>query len=302
MTALSCYTANLVEYLAHDDAQARWRLATAIRLAVWTDAPDGALVFSQHTRIDRDARGRELAYRGAGSWAQARAALADELAREGRVLAVADTAHLPWSPYPVDAHGPHWILLTGSDGDRWQVVDKFAALTMHGRQRPHTGQLTDDALRQAMTPIPRPPAGIAARDAHALGEPVELPPVTHYRWLAKTPVTARRPVDWSTDAVGTLRRIAERLTTDDAALADHVDDLWAAGVHQQFRLARFAERGLIDEGQARPVADAWTRLQRPLRFAVESARRGRPRPDLVATAFDRLVTATEQTSPALSKV
>jgi hypothetical protein len=70
-------------------------------------------------------------------------------------------------------------------------------------------------------------------------------------------------------------------------------------VHQQFRLGLFVERGLVTPEQARPVVAAWTKLQRPLRFAVESARRGKPRPDLVATAFDRLVAATE---PALSEV
>ncbi|TDP90598.1 hypothetical protein [Labedaea rhizosphaerae] len=299
MTALSCYTTNLVEYLLRENPGARWRLAEAIRLGVRPDPPGEGLVFSQHTRIDRDASGRELAYRGAASWAAARTALADELARHGRVLAVTDTAHLPWSPYPADAHGPHWILLLGRDRDRWHVVDRFAALTMHGRQRPHEGWLTDDELRLAMSPVPAP---LSARDAYALGERVELPPLTHYRWLAKVPATTQPVVHWSTTPVPTLRLVAERLVADEQALAEHVDDLWAAGVHQQFRLGLFVERGLVAPEQARPVVAAWTRLQRPLRFAVESARRGKPRPDLVATAFDRLVAATEATLPALSEV
>lgn len=294
MTALSCYTANLVEYLAWEDADAPWNLAEAIRLAVRTDVPGGALVFSQHARIDRDARGRELAYRGARSWEETRTALAAEVAEEHRMLAVADTAYLPWSPYPPDDHGPHWILLCGRGRDRWHVVDRFSALTMHGRQRPHEGRLTDDELRLAMTPIPEPSWSASTRDAHALGEEIALPPVTHYRWLTKAPAVSRPAGEWSADAVPTLRRIADRFLADGQALADQADDLWAAGVHQRFRLGLLVERSLMSEEQAQPVVDAWTKLHRPLRFAIQSARRGQPRPDLVAGAFDRLVAASAQ--------
>ena len=291
MTDLSCYTANLVEYLSRDDPGVRWRLAEAIRFRVRTDEPGGALAFSHHARVDRD-----LGYRSAESWVDTRAMLA----AEGRALVVTDTAHVPWSPYPAGVHGPHWILLLGRDGGRWHVVDRFSALTMYGRQRPHEGWLTDEQLRAAMTPMPSAPAAVVNRDAHALGQPVELPPATHYRWLVRVPAVPRPEEDWTAEGVPTLRRIAERFLASERALAEHADDLWAAGVHQRFRLGRLVERGLVGEEQARPLAQAWAKLPRSLRFAVESARRGRPRPDLVATAFDRLVVATEDMT-ALSR-
>jgi hypothetical protein len=283
MTALSCYTANLVEYLSGEDPGVPSRLAAAIRLAVRADEPGGALAFSHHARIDRGT----LGYRSAASWADTRA----QLSAAGRALVVTDTAYVPWSPYPPDAHGPHWILVLGGDGERWHVVDRFGALTMHGRQRPHEGWLTDEQLRRAMTPVPSASAAVTNRDAHALGERISLPPAAHYRWLARVPPVSLPAVEWL-EGVPALRRIATRLLASERALAEHVDDLWAAAVHQRFRLA-------LVEG-ARPLVEAWTKLPRSLRFAVESARRGRPRPDLVTTAFDRVIAATEDLT-ALSR-
>jgi hypothetical protein len=282
MTALSCYTANLVEYLSCEDPSVRSRLAEAIRLAVRVDEPGGALAFSHHTRIDGG-----LGYRSAESWAETRA----RLSAEGRVLVVTDTAYVPWSPYPPGAHGPHWILVR-RDGERWHVVDRFSALTMHGRQRPHEGWLTDEELRRAMTPMPPASAAVTNRDAHALGERISLPPPTHYRWLTRVPAAPLPAAEWL-DGVPALRRIAARLLAGERALAEHVDDLWAAAVHQQFRLELL---GLAGEA----LGEAWTKLPRSLRFAVESARRGRPRPDLVTTAFDRVIAATEDLT-ALSR-
>jgi hypothetical protein len=283
MTALSCYTANLVEYLSYEDRSARSRLAAAIRLAVRVDEPGGALAFSHHARIDRG-----LGYRSAESWADTRA----QLLAEDRALVVTDTAYVPWSPYPPDAHGPHWILVL-RDGERWHVVDRFSALTMHGRQRPHEGWLTDDELRRAMTPMPSASAAVTNRDAHALGERISLPPATHYRWLTRVPAAPLPAAEWL-DGVPALRRIAARLLASERALAEHVDDLWAAAVHQRFRLELL---GLAGEA----LGEAWTKLPRSLRFAVESARRGRPRPDLVTTAFDRVIAATEDLT-ALSRM
>ncbi|CAM3540756.1 hypothetical protein KIPE111705_13380 [Kibdelosporangium persicum] len=290
---LSCYTTNLAEYLSREVADLQWHIASAIRLGVRA-APGSRLVFSQHTRMDQDREDQELAYRASASWDVARELVAGELARSGQVLVVTDAAHLPWSPYPEDQHGPHWILVRARRNDTWLVVDRFSTMTMHGRQYPFEGWLTDAQLRRAMKPMPGLPVAVRNRDAHALGTRVPLPPDTSYRWLAKVPASAPSTEDWSVDALPTLRLLADRLTVDDEAVVDAVDDLWAAGVHQRFRLTAFTERGLTSVSLVEPVLAAWSKLARSLRFAAKSAQRGKPRPDLVVPAFDRLITATEK--------
>jgi hypothetical protein len=299
---LSCYTTNLAEYLSWEVTDIRWHIASAIRLGVRT-GPAARLVFSQHTRMDQHhgaGGGHELAYRGTASWDAAREALAEELAYSGQVLVVTDAAHLPWSPYPADQHGPHWILLRAQRNETWLVVDKFSTMTMYGRQHPFEGWLTDAQVQHAMTPMPGLSLAVRNRDAHALGARVPVPPATSYRWLARTTVSEPSNEDWSIETLPTLRLLADRLAVDDEAVIDAVDDLWAAGVHQQFRLATFTERGLAPGSLVEPVAVAWTKLARSLRFAAKSAQRGKPRPDLVVPAFDRLLTATEKLSPALA--
>ena len=290
---LSCYTANLVDHLSRDGVDATGRLAGSIRLAVRTDAPDAELLFSHHARIDRDDRHRRLAYRGAPGWAETEAALLAELEEHGRVLAVANTAHLPWAPVPPEGEAPHWILLVGRSG-AWQVVDRFAALLPHGEQHAHEGTLTGDELRRAMTPVSGPSAAVRNRDALALGERAELPSEGEFRWLTWESGTAPESSGaWVQDPVGALHRIAGVLAGSEQALAAHLDDVWAATRHHRFRLTVLAERGLVPAEPIGPVLDAWAELPRALRFALDSARRSRPRPSLVQKSFAHLIAATE---------
>src|SRR5690349_9885980 len=131
---LSCYTSNLVAYLAQvHGGEPGVALGHAVRLAVRTDLPDGALAFSQHHRIDR-VDGWELAYRGTAFWPAAKAELANEIETRGAVLAVANTRYLPWCPQFGKADVSHWILLCGKDSSCWQVKDHFAALLPDGEQ------------------------------------------------------------------------------------------------------------------------------------------------------------------------
>ncbi|WP_424186714.1 hypothetical protein ACOBQX_02485 [Actinokineospora sp. G85] len=295
---LSCYTANLVDYLAVEGADATGRLAGAIRLAVRTGPRDGAmaadLLFSQHERIDRDDPTRGLGYRGARDWAETESALLAELRSHGRVLAVANTARLPWAPTPPGGAAPHWILLRDRTRHGWQVVDRFAALLPHGEQHAHEGALTDDQLRLAMTPVSSPPAAVRNRDALALGERTEVPDGAAYRWLRWEPATASVPDDgWVDHPVEALTLVADVLAGSERALAAHLDDVWAATRHHRFRLTVLADRGLVPAEPLGPVLDAFAELPRALRFALDSARRGRPRPSLVRKTFAHLIAATE---------
>jgi hypothetical protein len=271
---LSCYTVNLIAHLSREDPAAEARLAAAVRLSVRLDAPGGGLAFSQHERI---APG--LGYRAHPDWAAARAALAAEFARRGGVLAVASTRHVPWSPGFGRADTPHWVRLAARDGDRWLVVDDFDALLPLGRQEPYRGWTDDAGLRALLTPLPALPAALHARDVYALGAAIEVPPPGAYRWLE---YGAGRPLaeegSWVHGTAAALAALRDRLATDPDALRAHAEDLWAAGRHHQYR-----------DPSGKRASAAWSELARAVRFAVQSAERGRPRPSLVRRAFDQVL-------------
>jgi hypothetical protein len=299
---LSCYTSNLVACLAHvQGGDPAVRLGAAVRLAVRTDLPDGVLAFSHHHRIDRH-DGRELAYRGTGTWPAARAELAREVDEEGAVLAVANARYLPWCPQYTKADVPHWILLRGQDSGCWQVADDFAALLPQGEQVPYEGELSDAELCGALTPPAELAREYVLRDVHALGTAVPLPPPSFYRWLAWQRCCPAQPVQgtWLDDLETVLGLLIDRFTDDPGALTRHTDDLWAAARHHRHRLAVEAAQGQAAQGQAaerqaaeeHPAAAAWRELPRSLRFAAESAARGRPRPGVIRAAFEALMKAT----------
>ncbi|WP_197287470.1 hypothetical protein [Streptomyces apocyni] len=285
---LSCYTTNLVSYLRPWIPDVDVRLAHAVRLSVRTDAPGGELAFSHHGRIDRTPDGQQLGYRGSGNWAYAKAALDRELALNGRVLACGNTRYLSWSPAFGLVDVPHWVLLERAAGGRWRLTDHFSALLPQGEQRPFAGTLDDDELRAALTPVGRQVPEYALRDTFALGEAVPVSSPMEYRWLVREPVTAAHPRrgTWVSEPLAVLSFLGERLSQDADALARNADDVWAAARHHQHRLAVLAEAGLLSPSIAAEAAASWGELPRSLRFAVVSGQRGRPRPGLVAKAFD----------------
>ncbi|MDG4820143.1 MULTISPECIES: hypothetical protein [unclassified Micromonospora] len=286
---LTCYTTNLVACLEPTDPAVRQRLADGVRLAVRTDLPDG-LAFSHHPRLDVDDRGYGLTYRSAPAWEPARAELRAELAEAGQVLACGDTYQLPWSPSYGRTHAPHWLLLREHDQGRWLVADHFAALTPAGWQDPYLGWLDDAQLSAALRPIADPAPEQVDRDRYALGTPVELPPVTHVRWLARHPDAATtREGTWIDEPGAALRHVAQTLLANGQLLARHIEDLWAASRHFRYRHGEHAAAGRIDPHAAQVACDAWEQLPRALRFAADSATRGRPRPGVLTQAFDQLI-------------
>ncbi|WP_410623412.1 hypothetical protein [Amycolatopsis sp. cmx-8-4] len=298
---LSCYTTNLVAYLEADDPGVKTRLAHAVRLAVRLDGGSGDLVFSQHARVDDSAAHDPLGYRGAPNWALAAGDLDAELTRSGRVLTVADTFHLPWSPAHETAHSPHWLLLLGRRDGHWLVGDHFCALTPLGAQEPFLGWLDDAALERALTPHGPWPAEIDNRDRHALGAAVEPVLADRFRWLARTAgeapaAPAAKPGDWTCVLPEVLGRISGVLTADETAAARYGDDLWAASRHYTYRLEVLAANGEICAEDAAAAAMSWGELPKVVRFAAESAARGRPRAGLLERTFDDLVRTNTKTT------
>ncbi|MER5720034.1 hypothetical protein [Streptomyces sp. NPDC002132] len=290
---LSCYTANLVAYLEPELPQVTDRLAEAVRLAVRTDHPSGRLAFSHHHRVDGTATPGRLVYRSAADWSAARAALYEEAERNGRVLAVANTRTVPWSPAYGTSTAAHWVLLEPAPGGpgTWLVTDRFAALLPEGEQHAYTGVVDDAALRVLLTPLGVLPAQYVLRDVHALGNASELPDPAHYRWLVRhaAPPTPPPVGRWLYRPLEVLEFVADRLGADPALLAAHADDLWAAARHQRLRLNFLARTGAVSPRAAEAAAASWGELPRSLRFAVTSAERGRPRPGVIAKAFADVV-------------
>ncbi|MEV4052074.1 hypothetical protein AB0J55_12905 [Amycolatopsis sp. NPDC049688] len=293
---LSCYTTNLVAYLEPGDPSVKTRLAHAVRLAVRSD--DCGLVFSQHTRVDDTGPPGPLGYRGAANWAEAAGHLEAELARSGRVLAVADTFRLPWSPAFETAHSPHWLLLLGRRDDRWLVADHFRALTPLGAQEPFLGWLDDTALELALAPHGPWPAEIAHRDRYALGAAVEPVHPELFRWLARGGVPAGPdPGGWSCGLPEVIERVSGVLAEDETAAARYGDDLWAASRHYTYRLDVLAATGEIGADEAAAAAVSWTELPKVVRFAAASAARGKPRAGLLQRTFEDLLRTNDKTCP-----
>ncbi|MFD8232899.1 hypothetical protein ACFV20_13580 [Streptomyces sp. NPDC059696] len=282
--ALSCYSTALVEYLGGTAAD---RLAEAVHLWVRTDAPDGTLAFSHHDRID----GGTLVHDHRSDWPSARAALTGLLAEQGQVIVSGNAFHLPWSPHHGVRAVPHWFLLLAHATNGWRVSDPFHALMPGGEQLPYADVLDDHALRRALTPVgPLDPA-VRNRDVHALGEPADIGPTDAYRWLRRdTTAPSGPPVQWPgtwlREPGEVLAHLRDRLTSDGDLLERHVDDVWAASRHHLHRLGADPDPGL---------ADAWTQLPKALRFAADSARRGRSRTGVVERAFDTLAGLSTRT-------
>lgn len=275
---LSCYTANLLGHLRCSDSDIDATFASAVELAVRTDLPDGVLAFTQHRRVDPG-----LGYRAADSWHETKAALTDELARYGDVIVVGSTRNLPWCPGRGVRDVSHWFRLADHRGRQWLVVDDFDAVLPDGRQRPVRTWVTDAELNALLTPLPPLPVELRHRDAYALGVRLRVPEPERYRWLSRHNVLAPPPTlgRWVHGTAAALGFVAQRLVEDPATMRRHADDLWAASRHHQFR---WAGNG--------PVVTAWAGLARSVRFAVESAARGRPRPTLVTRACHEVISAT----------
>ncbi|CBG67305.1 hypothetical protein SCAB_0741 [Streptomyces scabiei 87.22] len=301
---LSCYTENLAGYLAAR-APARADLtARSVRLAV--DPATGR--FSHHDRaLNNLPDGRRLAYRGAPDAEAALTGIAVELAGHARVLAVADSGALPWLSGAADAHAPHLILVDGRTPDGgWHVVDGFTALfSGGGHQEPFAGELSGAELT-ALLAFPRGLSEVhRARNALAFGFPVPTPAQETYQWLAEEQGTTAEHLPgepWLTGA-GALEETARLVLADlrDDGERGVLEDVWAAAQHHIFRDAHLLTADGALSPEERRAVDAttakWRELPRLLRFAANSARRGRPRPSLVTSAFTALAELEAAASP-----
>jgi hypothetical protein len=287
---LSCYTGCLAAYLAGDGIDVAALLADSIRLAVRIDLPDGALAFSHHRlALNRLPDGTELAYATEAS-AEATAAITEELAVNGRVIVVVDNAELPWSPsYGCGPSAPHWLLIDDRRGDKWHVVDPFSGLLASGEQEPFTGWLATRSLLEAMSVTHTWTPEQRCRNELAFGYPVRVPAGPGLTWLRRSPRSgdSALPGRWLLSYAETLPFLGTYFGERLAQCALVSDDVWAVAQHHVFRHHWLAGQG--DSERHLALAGAWSGLPQALRFAVESAARGRPRAGLLRTTLDNLL-------------
>lgn len=289
MTALTCYTTALHRYLAQEWDADRI-VAQSIRLAVRVDLPDRTPAFSHHDpSLDRLPDGTVLRYAGAAAPAHALAGLGTELDRHGRVLVVVDMTRLDWSVRRAGPPMPHWLLVDGRRGERWHVVDGFAATLPEGEQPPYEGWLTEDRLATAMTLPPRWNPGQRLRNALAFGTAVTVPPGRSL-WLRRGRAGPPPPPagTWLVDPDDVFEFLGSRLRAPRPDLEQLHEDLWAAARHRLFAY-RWRLAGPLDDRRRddlRRAAASWESLPRATGFAVASARRGRSRTSLLAAALD----------------
>jgi hypothetical protein len=302
---LSCYTANLAGYLDAELSDVDGYLARSVRLAVRTDLPSG-LAFSHHRYpLDLMPDGTRLRY----TTLPPRAALvgvADELSRRGRVLVVTDGSRLPWSP---SRHrgiaAPHWLLVSGRRGHSWHVLDSFAGLLPGGEQRPYVGWLSTAQLSHAMALPDDWTAEQHHRNSLAFGFPVAVPHPVGPMWLRREPVaTAPGPAEltgtWLIGDEDALPFLADYFADSPHEAARHLDDVWTLAAHRVFLYRWLSTRPYLPDAVRRRYTTAsapWQRLPSALRFAVDSARRGRSRLSLLRQTFVHLL----ETDPGLGR-
>ncbi len=290
MAALTCYTTALHGYLGVEwDADSI--IARSIRLAVRADEPDGTLAFSHHDPpLDRLPDGSTLRYAGASSATAALDGLREEWARHRRAVVVVDLTRLDWSVRRSGDAQPHWLLIDGRVGGRWHVVDRFAATMPEGDQYPYEGWTSDDRLTAAMRLPRRSSPSHRLRNALAFGAPVPVP-CQSWLWLRRgsSDAATAPPGDrWSDDPVEVFELLRTYVEAGPERLARVQDDLWAAARHRAFAYRWWLARPIDDRrrDELRRAVVSWESVPRAVRFAVESARRGRSRPALVAAALD----------------
>jgi hypothetical protein len=283
---LSCYTANLAAYLAADFPDVPARIAGTVRLAVRVDSPLPA--FSHHSEsLAGLPDGGHLAYQAAAHAQDALTGIEDELRRYGRVLVVANSGRLPWTPGYGTSSAMHWLLVDDQEAGRWHVTDRFAALLPEGEQRCHSGWLTADDLAGALEAGDTPSPQAHLRDVYAFGFPVAVPPAGRPRWLVRQRGPGPAPVlpgSW-TFGPAALAYLADWFRGENPDAAGSFEDLWTAARHHEHMFAWQSTTGRIGAAEAAQATDVWWQLVRSVRFALDSARRGRPRLSMIDKAF-----------------
>jgi hypothetical protein len=300
--ALSCYTANLARYLEGDFADPLGRIARSVRLAVRTDLPGGELAISHHAVPLNDlADGSRLAYRSASAVQDMLDGITAEVAAHDRVVVVAYTSAMPWSVAYGGPGAPHFLLVDGHRAGGWHVTDEFSALVPGGRQEPFSGWIQTTELIECLRPTGWLRPEHRLRNEHAFGFPMVCSSGGHYQWLSREAARTGMPDvgggglgmgHWITDPVSALSFWADRWVSllNEGGDTPLLEDMWACAQHHAFRYAHIlaSPNPSVARETALAARQAWQDLPLALRFAVDSARRGRRRASVVTATFGQL--------------
>jgi acyl carrier protein len=166
-------------------------------------------------------------------------------------------------------------------------------------QRPFSGWIAEADLCALMRRSQPTSAKHRLRNELAFGFPTTVPDDTAYLVVVRGPRQPRARdlgTRWITETPATLHALGERLADPETLLADPdmVDDCWAAAQHHTFRYRRLAadpSRAGADREVLCAAIGSWSRVPRNVRFALDSARRNRPRPTLVKNLFAEVAAA-----------
>lgn len=284
MNLLSCYTTALADY--REAAGDPIDLALA-RVELLLRADDEGIEFTHHEWWG-NTHGGSLAYRAVNDADAAQHGLLAEIDRHGMALAVTNTSLMPWSI--TAATMTHWVLLKPSTTTvAVDVHDAFSALLPAGQQDPHTSTVRLAELVGLMRLPEHLSSSVRARDKNALGRGISVPDGT-YRWLelGKAVAEIQHPTaidGWTQSTHESLNVLARLLVEQPDLLEVHIEDIWAASRHQVAALTAAECHGIADDTA---LIEAWTALPRSLRFCLDSANRGRPRPSMISRSLEHL--------------
>ena len=143
---------------------------------------------------------------------------------------------------------------------------------------------------------------------HVFSCATPLRPDQEFQWLGRAPgvpSSAALGPGWITEPLAAL----DYLSGFWSSLSEHpdrichLDDMWAAARHHAFRDAHLLSHGQLDSPAAvaaETAREAWVGLPMTLRFAAESAARGRSRPSMIRDLFRQLSTAERGIAPTLA--
>jgi len=273
--AFTCYSSAIAAWVAHDDRTWPQTINAGLWLSV-AEHDDGLFGFGHFPPGFGDAL--RLSVHAADDAIDARAAIAAEIERHGRVIVAADGYNLHWHVAHGRSHVPHWftILANGQDAT---IVDPFAFRNELGWQEPVRVPIDVGELDSLILAVPYDDPVFRLREAWALGDG-RLPVERHaYRWLSRAE-GVRVDAPSTVQGPAAIRQLAKHFSShgQDLGAYRQADDLWSIGRHRLFLAKVAGADPTLTEwvtAHADPIARRWSHVPPLLMQATLALESGR---------------------------
>src|ERR1700760_1825204 len=317
-SVLSCFTGAIAQVIWREGRDWLDTLGETIALRI---RPAGELfAFSHHQPSLRGLFPVPPERTGTDKVTEALDGIATQLRATGHVIVAGDAANLPWSTAFRQRHAPHWFVVDGRVDGGWHVTDPFRALDEHGKQRPWAGVIPDAAFPGTLRAADLTPEQ-ALREQYAFGDRGPEPPAARYQYFTAAgrlgggaarpagggdsaggrgaraargrgppgPPEVVDPADgWLTGPAAVRALYQHFASTDGPGAFRQADDLWVVARHRELRHRALRQRLGSEDARVRAAAvaaSAWAQVPMTMRFAAESARRGRRRTSALLAAL-----------------